>query len=510
MLKSELGSNKLKSSAGWRLIPALGAAALLGSCMVGLDYVRPEAEAPDGYKEAGADWKPAEPQDHLPRGKWWELFNDPQLNVLEQQIELSNQTIAVAVSQYQQARALVQQARSAYFPTVTTSPSVTRSKASGTLGAVPTARAPITRYTLPVDVSWELDLWGRYRRAYESTEAAAQASAGDLESIRLTAQAELAQDYFQLRMLDAQKQLLEDTAIGYQRSLQLTRNRYTSGVASKADVAAAETQLRTTEAQAIDVGVQRAQMEHAIAILIGKPPSLFSLAPTPLADLPPPLPIGVPSALLERRPDVAAAERRVQAANAQIGVAIAAYYPSLTLGASAGFDTTDLSKWLTFPSRFWSVGPQLAETLFDAGLRRAQTDQARAAYDGTVATYRQTVLTGFQEVEDNLAALRILDQEAKVQSDAVAAADQSVRLFTNQYKAGTISYLEVVTAQTVLLTNQRTAVTILGQRMNASVLLVKALGGGWDASLLHDSKALGRTYQEDQQSAAAQARAPAK
>jgi len=249
-------------------------------------------------------------------------------------------------------------------------------------------------------------------------------------------------------------------------------------------------------------------MEHAIAILIGKPPSLFSLAPTPLTDLPPPLPIGVPSALLERRPDVAAAERRVQAANAQIGVAIAAYYPSLTLGASAGFDTTDLSKWFTFPSRFWSVGPELAETLFDAGLRRAQTDQARAAYDGTVATYRQTVLTGFQEVEDNLAALRILDQEAKVQSDAVAAADQSVRLFTNQYKAGTISYLEVVTAQTVLLTNQRTAVAILGQRMNASVLLVKALGGGWDASLLPDSKALGRTYQEDQQ--AAQAPAPGK
>jgi len=504
--------SQLKESrrfAGLRLGFACCVLASLGACMVGPDYVRPKTEAPAAYKEIG-DWKTAQPQDHLPRGTWWELFNDAQLSALEDQIELSNQNVALAVSEYQQARSLVQQARSAYFPTLTTSPSVTRSKSSGTLGAVPVAHAPLTRYTLPVDVSWEVDLWGRYRRAYESTEASAQASEGDLESIRLTAQAELAQDYFQLRMLDAQKQLLEDTVVAYRKSLQLTRNRYASGVASKADVAAAETQLRTTEAQAIDVGVQRAQMEHAIAILIGKPPSIFSLPPVPLTDLPPQLPIGVPSALLERRPDIAAAERRVQAANAQIGVAIAAYYPSLTLGAVVGFDTTDLSKWLTFPSRFWSVGPQFAQTLFDAGLRRAQTDQARAAYDGTVASYRQTVLTGFQEVEDNLAALRILEQEAQVQQDAVASADQSVQLFTNQYKAGIVSYLDVVTAQTTLLTNKRTAVSILGQRMNASVLLVKAMGGGWDESLLPDSNALGRRYEDDRKSAAAQTAIPAK
>jgi NodT family efflux transporter outer membrane factor (OMF) lipoprotein len=475
-----------------------GAVALSGGCMVGPDYVKPKAEAPAAYKETG-EWKTAEPQDHLPRGKWWEIFNEPQLNALEEQIEISNQNVQQAYAQFRQARAVVQEARAAFFPTVTVNPQITRAKSSNTLGSQPIARGINTLYQFPVEASWQIDLWGQARRAYESTVATAQSSAATLETLRLTAQAELAQDYFQLRALDAQKQLLDDTVIGYQKSLQLTKNRYASGVASRADIAAAETLLRSTEAQAIDVGVLRAQTEHAIAILIGKPPAMFSLAPAPLATLPPPIPLGIPSTLLERRPDVAAAERSVQAANAQIGVAIAAFYPTLTLSGAFGWETSSsfgpgLGNLFIYPSRFWSLGGQMAGTLFNGGLFHAQTDAARAAYDGTVAAYRQTVLTGFQEVEDNLAALQILEREAKVQDDAVAAADQSVQLFTNQYKAGTISYLDLVVVQTALLNNKRTAVTILGNRMNAAVLLVKALGGGWNATDLPtgDDLAAGR------------------
>jgi NodT family efflux transporter outer membrane factor (OMF) lipoprotein len=427
----------------------------------------------------------AQPKDHLVRGAWWEIFNDPQLNALEEQVNISNQNVAVAEAQFRQARALVQAARAAYFPTVTVGASFTRSRRSANVGGGTGATTGATSdYLLLADASWEPDLWGRVRRTVEASKASAQASAADLESTRLLVQAELAQDYFLLRVLDGQKQLLDATVIAFQKSLELTKNRYAAGVASKGDVLLAETQLKTTQAQAIDIGVQRAQLEHAIALLVGKPASLFSIPVAPLTPFFPAVPVGVPSELLERRPDIAGAERRVAAANAQIGVAVAAYYPTVTLIASGGFESTSLSKWLTWPSRFWSVGPGISETVFDGGLRRAQTAAARAAYDGTIASYRQTVLTGFQEVEDNLAALRILEEEAKVQEEAVKAAQQSVTFTTNQYKAGTVSYLNVLVAQTIALNNEITALGIASRRMTASVLLVKALGGGWTVSAL--------------------------
>jgi NodT family efflux transporter outer membrane factor (OMF) lipoprotein len=379
---------------------------------------------------------------------------------------------------------LVQAARASYFPTVAIGADVTRTRPSSNVRGPSSASGTATEFTLPVDVSWELDVWGRIRRTVEANQAGAQASAADLEAARLSVQAELAQDYFQLRALDAQQQLLEATAAAYQKSLELTQNRYASGVVSRADVLQAETQLKTTQAQAIDVGVQRAQLEHAIALLAGELASVFALPVAPLAAAPPDIPVGVPSELLERRPDVAGAERRMAAANAQIGVAEAAFFPRITLSASAGLGASSLAKWFLWPSRFWAIGAAVAESVFDAGLRRAQTDEARAAYDATVAAYRQTVLAGFQAVEDNLAALRILEQEARVQDEAVQAAWQSVTVTTNQYQAGVVGYLNVVVAQTIALTNERTAVDILGRRMTASVLLVKALGGGWHAAAL--------------------------
>ena len=464
---------------------ALGMAALtlLIGCAVGPDYVKPIPVSPDAYKEL-AGWKVAQPKDDVLRGAWWQIYGDPQLNALEEQVNLSNQNIALAEAQFRQARALVQQARAAYFPTVTVGAGVTRSRQSATFLANPTrsAGAAFTDYLLPLDVTWQADVWGRIRRTVESNQAGAQASAADLENARLSIQAELAQNYLQMRTLDAQKQLLDESVVAFGKSLELTKNRYTSGVASKADVLQAETQLKTTQAQAIDVGVQRAQLEHAIAVLIGRPPALVSIPGVPLAAVPPPVPVGVPSALLERRPDIAAAERRVAAANAQIGVAEAAYYPTVTLSASGGVESSELSKWFTWPSRFWSVGPAISQVVFDGGLRRAQTEQALAAYDGSIATYRQTVLTAFQGVEDNLAALRILEEEARVQDEAVKAAQQSLAVIMNQYKAGIVNYLNVVTAQTTALSNEVTAVQILGRRMTANVLLIQALGGGWEVS----------------------------
>jgi NodT family efflux transporter outer membrane factor (OMF) lipoprotein len=464
---------------------------LVAGCTVGPDYVRPDTKTPAGYKEAEG-WKVATPQDHIARGKWWEMYGDFELNALAAQVQIANLNAAQAEAAYRQARAVAQAARSAYFPSLSIGASVTRTRQSQSLGRV-APQGTFTDYLLPLDLNWELDLWGRVRRNLESQEAAAQAAAADYENIQLSAQAELVQDYFLLRALDTQKQLLDATVAAYERTLTLTKNRYAGGVASRADVAQAETQLRTTQAQAIDVTVQRAQLEHAIAILIGRAPSEFSLPAATLTALPPAVPMGVPSTLLERRPDIAAAERRVAAANAQIGVAIAAYYPTVTLGASVGFESTDATKWLSLPSRFWSVGPSVSETLFDAGLRRAQTAQARAQYDQNVAVYRQAVLTGFREVEDNIAALRILEQEAQVQADAVKSAEESVSLTTNQYKAGVVSYLNVVVAQTAALSNEITAVNIQNRRLAASVLLIKALGGGWDQSMLPDRNALSRT-----------------
>jgi NodT family efflux transporter outer membrane factor (OMF) lipoprotein len=465
-----------------RIIVLAASLVLLSACAVGPDYVRPSVEAPAAFKEIDG-WKPAQPLDQEIRGKWWEMFNDPLLKNLEEQVDISNQNLAQAEAQYRQARALVQSARAGYFPVVTGNASETRSRS--TLNSVNAAPGGVnTTRTLSLDATWEADVWGRVRRTVEANVASAQASAADLEAARLSANAELAQDYFQLRALDAQQRLLNDTVANYEKSMQLTQNQYQAGVAAKADVVQADTQLKTTQAQAIDIGVQRAQLEHAIALLIGKPPSNFSIAPSPLSlvTVPPPIPVDVPSTLLERRPDIAGAERRMAAANAQIGVAKSAYFPSLTLSAAGDYQSTNMAQWLTAPSRFWSIGPALAETLFDGGLRRAQTEQARAAYDATVAVYRQTVLTGFQEVEDNIAALRILEQEAQVQDQAVKSAQLSVRLITNQYKAGIVSYLSVIVVQAVALNDEQTAVNILNRRLAASVLLIKALGGGWDAS----------------------------
>jgi NodT family efflux transporter outer membrane factor (OMF) lipoprotein len=482
---------------------AAAALALTTACSVGPDYVRPSMISPDAYKELDG-WKIARPQDALARGAWWEIFGDAQLNALEARVSISNQNLAVAEAQYRQARALVREARAGYFPTVTIGAGFTRSRQSTTFssssggtsstgGSSSSATSsasgsgsgqPRSDFEVGLDFSWELDVWGRIRRTVESNRASAQASAGDLEAARLSFQAALAQDYFQLRTLDAQKQLLDETVAAFEKFLRLTQDRFASGVASQADVVQAQTQLKTTQAQAIDVGVQRAQLEHAIALLMGQAPATFTLPAAPLAATPPAIPVGVPSELLERRPDIAAAERRMAAANAQIGVAVAAFYPTITLNASSGLESSSLAKWFTAASRFWSVGPGISQTVFDGGLRHAQTDAARAAHDATIATYRQTVLAAFQAVEDNLAALRILEEENGVQDEAVTAAQDSVRLTTNQYKAGTVSYLNVITVQTIALTDEVTAIQIRGRRMAAAVLLVQALGGGWTTAEL--------------------------
>jgi NodT family efflux transporter outer membrane factor (OMF) lipoprotein len=455
----------------------------LTACTVGPDYVRPAIEAPAAFKEAG-EWKAAQPRDYLARDKWWDIFGDPQLNALEELVDISNQNVRVAEAQFRQAEALVRAAGAGYFPVVSGNLSATRGRSGLTNQNSFASGRAASDYSLSLGASWEADLWGRVRRLVESGKASAQASAADLESARLSAQAALAQDYFLLRIADAQRRLLDDTVAAYQKSMEMTKNRYVVGVADKLDVVQAETQLKATQAQAIDIGVQRAKLEHAIAVLVGKAPSTFAIEPTTPSATLPSIPVGVPSELLERRPDIAGAERRVAAANAQIGVAKSAFFPALTLSAAGGFESGGLAKWLTLPNRFWSVGPALAETLFDGGLRRAQSDQAVAAYDASVATYRQTVLGGFQEVEDNLAALRLLEQEAQVQDEAVKAARQSVILTTNQYKAGTVSYLNVVIVQATALANERTSVDLLGRRLAARVLLIEAIGGGWNALAL--------------------------
>jgi NodT family efflux transporter outer membrane factor (OMF) lipoprotein len=486
-----------------RLALALVAAmvAALAGCSVGPDYVRPPTAAPEAYKE-NAGWKVAQPRDELPRGKWWEIYHDPQLNTLAEQVDISNQNLAAAEANFRQALALVRVARAGYLPTVTGGPSWSRFKRSenlgssnrnlagasgtssggGTGGISTLPGATLDDYLLNFNAAWELDIWGKVRRSVESSKASAQAAAANLEGVRLSAQALLAQSYLQLRIQDEQKRLLDDIARAFQTILDRTKNRYASGVASRNDIALAETQLKNTQAQAVDLGVQRAQSEHAIAALIGQPASTFSIPVAPVALKVPPIPAGVPSKLLERRPDIAAAERNMAAANAQIGVALAAYYPNITLSATGGFEAATAPLWFTWPSRFWSLGAAAAQTIFQGGALIAQTDAARAAYDSAVATYRQTVLTGFQEVEDNLAALRILEQEAKVQDEAVKAARLSVTLSTNQYQVGTISTLDLLVVLTNARNNERTAVTILGNRLSASTLLIKALGGGWQAS----------------------------
>jgi len=478
-----------------------------GACTIGPKYARPAVATPPAYKElapsAGgpqAEWKPSQPQDQVLRGKWWEIFGDAQLNSLEDRIEISNQNLKIVEAQFRQARDLIGINRAGLFPTVSSSPSITAEQFSKN-APVPTSSAGQTLgdFVLPFNLSYEVDAWGRIHRAVEAARENAQASAADLETARLSLHAELASDYFSLRGLDAQKQLLDSTVIAYQKALDLTQNRYIGGLAAKAEVAQAETQLETTQAQDVDVGVARAQFEHALAALVGVPASTFSIPPSPLNLTPPRIPVGVPSDLLERRPDVAAAERRTAAANAQIGFAKTAYYPTLTLSAIGGVEGSTISNWIAWPSRFFSLGPALLETLYDAGLRHGVTDQAWAGYDANLAVYRQSVLTAFQEVEDNLAALRILEEESVKQEQAVQSAERSLALSINRYKGGLVTYFEVITAQSIALSDEITAVNIMTRRMNSSVLLIKALGGGWNASTLPSFGSRGVTINQTTQ-----------
>jgi NodT family efflux transporter outer membrane factor (OMF) lipoprotein len=463
----------------------LASALLLAGCTVGPNYRRPAAEVPATYKEVG-DWKPAQPNDQTLAGNWWELFQDPQLNALELQVNISNQNLKAAEAQYTQARALLRYSRADLFPTVTAGPSATRIKTSSNRPPHSSTFNGITYndFQIPFELSYQIDVWGRVRRTVEAYRDQAQASAADLAAVNLSMHAQLALYYFQARLLDAEEQLLNSTVTQYEQALELIKSRYAGGIASDVEVQQAETQLQTTRAQAIDVGVARAQYEHAVAVLIGKPPASFSLAPLPLTAPPPAIPVGLPSDLLERRPDIAAAERLMASANAQIGVAKSAYYPLVNLAAAGGFESGSITTLLSGPSILWSAGPTALFTVFDVGRRRAASDQAVAAYDQAVADYRQTVLTGFQQVEDNVAALRILEHEAQVQDKAVAAAQKYLELANTRYRGGVTSYLEVTTAQTAALADEVTAVNILGRRMVSAVLLVQALGGGWDSSAL--------------------------
>lgn len=462
---------------------------VLAGCAVGPDYSRPTAAVPARFKEAAPGWKVAEPSDQQDRGDWWTVFNDDELSALEAKVNVSNQTIAEFEALYRQSQALVAQARAAYFPTVGITAGGTRSGSGGSSfvsssGTV-NSGGITNNYSLQGQASWELDVWGKVRREVASQKAGQQAAAADVANARLSAQATLAQDYFQVRALDATQKLLDDTVVVDQKSLDLTKNRYAQGVAARSDVLQAQTQLQSAQSSAVSNGIARAQFEHAIAVLVGEPASTFSIPVRPLTAEPPALPVQLPTALLERRPDIAAAERRAAAANEQIGVAIAAYFPALTLSATGGYRSSLLGDLLTAPSRFWTLGPQLAETIFDAGLRGAQTDQARATYDQDVATYRQTVLAAFQDVEDNLVSLRVLEQQIVIQQQAVDSARQALDIVTNQYKAGTTTYLEVIISQTAAYNAEQTLANISGQRMVSAVGLIKSLGGGWNVAQMN-------------------------
>lgn len=467
--------------------------AALTGCVVGPNYHQPSPPpVPAAFKEKpppnppNGSWKQAQPSDGQLKGKWWELYGDAQLNALEEKIAVSNQSLKAAVEQYFQAREQVRVVRANYYPTLQAGPSVSRTRESynqpNTVHGVTDFQ--YNTFSLQGQVSWEPDLWGAVRRSVEEARANAQASAADLANVELSLQAELATDYFEMRGLDSQQQLLDNTVKADADYLLLTQIRFKGGVATEVDVAQAETQFESVKAQAIDVGVARAQFEHAIATLTGQPASTFSLAPAPLTLALPMIPAGVPSQLLERRPDIAAAERRAAAANAQIGIAVAAYYPNVQIGGSGGFLSADIGTWFQGPSAVWSLGGSAVETLFDAGRRHAITDQARDSYEEQAANYRQSVLNAFQEVEDNLAALRILNDETQTQAAAVDAARRSLLISTNRYRGGVTTYLEVLTAQTIQLTNERTQDDIETRQFAASVQLVKALGGGWDRTQL--------------------------
>ena len=463
----------------------VGLIGLLGSisCAVGPKYKTPTAATPPAYKEMG-NWKTAQPSDQNLGGNWWEIFQDPQLNALEQQINVSNQNLKAAASQYQEARAALRYVRADYYPTITADPSATRQRYSSNRTIAVGRGLTFNDFVVPINLSYQVNAWGRVSKNVEAYRDQAQASAADLAVVNLTMHADLAVDYFAARALDAEEKLLRDTVGQYQQALQLNEDRYEGGLASDVDVEQARTILETTRAQLIDVGVARAQYEHAVAVLVGKPPAEFTLPPLPLTAPPPAIPVGVPSELLERRPDIAAAERLVASANAQVGLAKTAYYPLVNIFASGGFESGAISTLFQGPSGLWAVGASVSQTIFDGGRRRATNDQAKAAYDATVASYRQSVLTAFQQVEDKLAALRILEQEASVQAQAVQAAQKSLDLSNTRYEGGVTSYLEVITAQNAALSDEVTAVNILGRRMASAVQLIEAVGGGWSRSSL--------------------------
>jgi NodT family efflux transporter outer membrane factor (OMF) lipoprotein len=467
------------------------AALVFTACANKVTYTPPAPQqVPPNFKE-NADWKTAQPADHLSRGAWWEVFGDEPLNSLQAKIDVSNETLKAQQARFAQARAAIGITHADKYPQVTASPSITETESSANR-ANAIAHQRFSDFVLPVDVSYEADVWSRVRNSIAAARATAQASAADLESVRLSLHAELALDYFELRGIEADRQILDAAVSAFQRALDLTRSRFQGGIASQADVALAETQLESTRAEAKDLMVRRAALEHAIAALVGQPAPAFTLTVTPLAGLPPDIPAGLPGDLLERRPDIAAAERRVASANAALGVARAAFFPRLLLTASAGFESSSLTEWLTGLSSFWSVGPAAVATIFDGGRRRATSAQAQASYEEMVADYQSSVLTAFQEVEDNLAALRVLREEAEIQQGAVAAADRSLTLANNRYRGGVTSYLEVTIAQNAALSSQRIAADILSRRLSASVLLIKALGGGWNAASLPELKGDGR------------------
>jgi NodT family efflux transporter outer membrane factor (OMF) lipoprotein len=488
------------SMASAAALPAVCFLALaLSACAIGPEYIRPSVDVPTAFKEskppaARADasvattpqappapgWVSAQPNDAASRGAWWKAFGDEQLNTLEGKVDGSNQNLKIALAQLRQARAAVDAAHSAFFPTIAAGAVADQSLTSANVRYRAAAGHTLPDYAIPATASWEPDLWGKIGHSVESAKADAQATRADLEALRLSLHAELASDYFNLRGLDAEKDLLDRTIVAYRQALELTNNRFQGGIASQSDVAQAQTQLEATEAQDIDVGVLRAQYEHAIATLIGQPASTFTLPVRSASGSVPAIPAGLPSELLQRRPDIASAERRIAAANAQIGVAQSAFFPDLTLSGSVGLESSTFSELLSGPSLFWSLGPQLAQTLFDGGLRRAKVEIARAQYDAGVAAYRQTVLSAFQEVEDNIASLRILQQEAAKQDEATHSADTSLQLAMNRYQTGVVGYLDVVAAQEIALSNQRTQVDLTRRQADASVALIKALGGGWD------------------------------
>ena len=478
---------------------------ILSGCVVGPKYHPPALPAPAPvYKESptqnknDGDWTPAQPADAKLRGKWWEIFNDPELNALEDQLDINNQNIKQYFENFMEARAVVRQARAQYFPTLSAVPSVTHSRASANVGSTTgstsgtgttaTPQLQSTLYTLPLEASWEPDLWGKVRNTVRQAQYAAQVSAADLENERLTEQASLAEYFFEIRGQDELQKIYDDTVAADQKAYDLTRASYEAGIDDEISVVEAQTTLQSAQAGATNVGIARAQYEHAIAVLIGKAASDFSIPVKPMTGAPPPIPVGMPSELLERRPDVAAAERTMAEANASIGIAYAAYYPNLTLTGAGGFESSSFAHWLSWPSRFWSVGASLPETIFDAGLRRATVQQYVATYNADLASYRQTVLTAFQQVEDSLAEVRILSKEIRQEQQAVDSAQTYLKLEQARYDTGVDPYVDVLIAQTTVLADQQTLNGLQVQQMTSAVALVEALGGGWDRSQLPTPK----------------------